>query len=600
MSHYMMRLSVVIAASLWAVAPVRAELVPIENASFEAPVVDPNGFGAVPVAEGWTEIDVDTEGSTNTGVFANTAADSPDHVANADGDQLAFLGSEQGDAFQQDLVATYLAGCDYRLTVAVGISMRFPPAAEEPVDAIDLVLYYYDADGSTVDIASQTVEATGLSATHLEDFSLYLPVVNSSDPWAGKPIGIAIRAVGIAGGFWTLDNVRLVESQPASIPIENASFESPAIDPNAFPAWPVADGWIELDVDSLSSSNTGVFANTPVESWDHLVNADGLQLAFLGTESGNAFEQDLSATYVTGCDYQLTVAVGVSSRYPPSTEDPLDTVELVLYYYDETGSVDIAVQAVDATNLSLGRLQDFSVRVSNVSPGDAWAGKSIGIAIRAEGLPGGFWDLDNVRLTESMPAPIPVENASFESPAIDPNAFPAWPVADGWIELDVDGLSSSNTGVFGNTAADSWDHVINADGRQLAFLGTESGNGFEQDLAATYAAGGDYRLTVAVSVSSRYAPSTEVPLDTVELAFYYYDQTGPVELAVQAVDATHLSPGRLQDCSVYLPTVASDDPWDGKAIGIAIRSVGAPGGFWTLDNVRVGKSLSIQDLAQMD
>ena len=42
------------------------------------------------MVDGWTELDLDTLGSTNTGVFANTAADSPDHVANADGDQLAF------------------------------------------------------------------------------------------------------------------------------------------------------------------------------------------------------------------------------------------------------------------------------------------------------------------------------------------------------------------------------------------------------------------------------------------------------------------------------------------------------------------------------
>jgi hypothetical protein len=205
------------------------------------------------------------------------------------------------------------------------------------------------------------------------------------------------------GGFWILDKVRVIESMPMSIPIENASFESPLIDPNAFSAWPVADGWIELDMDLLSSSNTGVFANTPVESWDHVDNADGLQLAFLGSESGNAFEQDLSATYTVGCHYRLTVAVGVSSRYPPITEAPFDRVELVLYYYDEIESVDIAAQAVNATNLSAGQLQDFSVYVPSVQSDDAWAEKSIGIAIRAEGLPGGFWILDKVRLAESLP-----------------------------------------------------------------------------------------------------------------------------------------------------------------------------------------------------
>jgi len=265
-------------------------------------------------------------------------------------------------------------------------------------------MYYYD-ETESVDIATQAVEATHLSSGWLQDFSVNVPSVQPGDTWAGKTIGIAIRAEGLPGGFWILDNVRLTELMPTSIPIENASFEAPAIDPNAFAAWPVADGWIEPDVDTLSSSNTGVFANTPLESWDHVVNADGLQLAFLGSESGNAFEQNLPATYRVGCDYRLTVAVGVSSRYSPSIEIPLDTLELALYYYDETEPVDIAVQAVEATPLSSGQLQDFSVYLPSVQSGDTWAGRTIGIAIRAEGMPGGFWILDNVRLAESLPAP---------------------------------------------------------------------------------------------------------------------------------------------------------------------------------------------------
>jgi len=209
----------------------------------------------------------------------------------------------------------------------------------------------------------------------------------------------------MAGGFWTLDHVRLSESMPLSIPIENASFEVPVIDPNAFQAIPFAEGWIEHDVDVLSSSNTGVFANTSVDSWDHVVNADGLQLAFLGSESGNAFEQDLPAVYEVGCDYRLTVALGVSSRFPPSSEVSLDMLELALYYYDETEFADIVFQAIEPTYLSSGKLKDFSIYVSSVQSGDTWAGKSIGIAMRSVGMPGGFWVLDNVRLAESMPIP---------------------------------------------------------------------------------------------------------------------------------------------------------------------------------------------------
>ena len=336
MLRYIIRLSVLIIVGAWAAAPVRSASILIENASFELPAVDPNGFPAVPLVEGWTEIDLDTLASTNTGVFANTPQDSPDHVSNADGHQLAFLGSGQGNGLEQDLAATYKVGCDYRLTVGVGVSMRFPPATQAPADSIELILYYRQGTES-VDIAREVVEAGGLSTTLLQDFSVYLPTVGPDDTWAGKAVGVAIRAAGMPGGFWDLDNVRLMELLPVSILIENASFELPAVDPNGFPAVPLVEGWTEIDLDTVASTNTGVFANTPQDSPDHVSNADGRQLAFLGSGRGNGLEQDLATTYKVGCDYRLTVGVGVSMRFPPA-----DSIELILYYREGTESVDIA------------------------------------------------------------------------------------------------------------------------------------------------------------------------------------------------------------------------------------------------------------------
>jgi hypothetical protein len=342
--------------------------------------------------------------STNTGVFANTEPNSFDHIVNADGNQLAFLGSQTGNALEQDLSAVYKAGCDYCLTVGISVSTRFPPSAVEPVDNLELVFYYRDAN-DVVDIAHETVEATGQSYTQLQDFSLQLPPVEAGDAWAGKAIGIALRAAGQAGGFWDLDNVRLIESAPLSIPIENASFESPVVDPNGFGAVPLVDGWTEIDVDTLFSTNTGVFANTEPNSFDHIVNADGNQLAFLGSQTGNALEQDLDAVYKAGCDYILIVGISVSTRFPPSAVEPVDTLELVFYYRDANDVVDIVHQTVEATGQSYIQLQDFSVQLPPVEAGDAWAGKAIGIALRAAGRPGGFWDLDNVRLIESVSEP---------------------------------------------------------------------------------------------------------------------------------------------------------------------------------------------------
>jgi len=595
MLYHVIYLSVLVIAGSWAAAPAWSASIPIENASFEAPVVDPNGFGALPQVDGWTEIDMDTISSTNTGVFANTPSDSPDHIVNADGSQLAFLGSQEGNALEQDLTATYKIGCDYQLTVAVGVSGRFPPSSAEPVDAFELVLYYRDAN-EPVDIVHQAVEAIGLSVTQLTDFSLYLPTVQPGDACAGKTIGVALRATGMPGGFWDLDHVRLLESPPVSIPIENASFEAPVVDPNGFGALPQVDGWTEIDMDTLSSTNTGVFANTQSGSPDHIVNAHGSQLAFLGSQTGNALEQDLTATYKVGCDYRLTVAIGVSWRFPPSAEAPADTLELVLYYRDGNEPVDIVSQTVTALPWT-PLLQDFSVSLPTVQPGDACAGMAIGLALRAAGMPGGFWDLDHVRLIESPPVSIPIENASFEAPVVDPNGFPAVPYVDSWTEIDLDTLSSTNTGVFANTQAGSSDHIVNAHGSQLAFLGSQTSNALEQDLAATYKVGCDYQLTVAVGVSGRFPPSSAEPVDTFELVLYYRDANEPVDIVHQAVEATGLSVTQLTDFSLYLPTVQAGDAWAGMAIGVALRAAGMPGGFWDLDHVRLLESLSGPGLA---
>jgi hypothetical protein len=589
MIHNVINLFALIFFVLWAAAPVFSASISVKNASFEAPVVDPNGFGAVPLVDGWMEVDIDTMFSTNTGVFANTDPNSFDHVINADGSQLAFLGSQMGNALEQDLDAIYKAGCDYRLTVGVSVSSRFPPAVVEPVDTLELVLYYRDAN-DVVDIAHQTVEATGQSYTQLQDFTLELATVRASDAWAGKNIGIALRAAGQAGGFWDLDNVRLIESAPVSIPIENASFESPVVDPNGFGAVPLVEGWTEIDIDILTSTNTGVFANTDPNSFDHIVNADGSQLVFLGSQTGNALQQDLDAVYKEGCEYTLKVGVSISSRFPPSAVGPVDALELVFYYRDGNDVVDIASQRVDATGQSYTQLKDFSLELPTVQASDAWADMNIGIALRAAGQPGGFWDLDNVRLVESLPVSILIENASFESPIVDPNAFPTLPYIDGWMESDNDPMASTNTGVFANTSEDSWDHKDNADGRQLAFLGSEYGNALAQELDDTYKAGCGYRLAVAVGVSSRYAPSIEDPVDLLELAFSYREGNDVVDITSRMVDATGLSQKNSTDIFLYLPTVQPDDVWVDMTISIALRSVGLPGGFWALDNVRLARS----------
>ena len=98
------------------------------------------------------------------------------------------------------------------------------------------------------------------------------------------------------------------------------------------------------------------------------------------------------------------MAVGVSGRVPPTAEVPVDAVELVLFYWDGVAAVDIGRRAVEAPALPSRRLTDFAAYLPPVQSDDAWAGRPIGVAIRSAGLPGGFWDLDHVRLSRSVPA----------------------------------------------------------------------------------------------------------------------------------------------------------------------------------------------------
>lgn len=574
---------------------VLAVSIPIQNASFEAPLVEAGGFSAVPFVDGWTEIDVDTETSTNTGVFANPTEGSPDRLINADGNQLAFLGSQAGNALEQDLIDTYRIGCEYTLTAAVGISGMFGPSVVEPVDALELVLYYRDGE-QIVDLAAQTVEATGLSSTELKDFTLQMPHVLADDDWAGRTIGVALRAIGMPGGFWDIDNVRLTESSSALIKIENASFEAPVVDPNGFVAVPYVDVWTELDLDAETSTNTGVFVNPAEGSPGRVSNAEGDQLAFLGSETGNALEQDLSDTYKPGREYKLTVAVGVSGLFPPSMVDPVDMLELVLYYYgDANEPVDIASKTVEATGFSSIELKDFSLYLPSVQPNADYAAKKIGVALRSVGMPGGFWDLDDVQLIETVPKSVTIENASFESPVVDPNGFLAVPFVDGWTELDLDAEMSTNTGVFLNLPEGSPGNVAGADGDQLAFLGSETGNALEQEPVDIYNVGCEYRLSAAVGVSGLFPPAMTEPVDKLELVLYYVDESNLVDIVIRQVEASGLSSTELMTFELYLPAVQTGDAWAGKPIGVALRSAGMPGGFWDIDDVRLIESQVVPD-----
>ncbi|MEN8126788.1 MAG: hypothetical protein ABFR90_03175 [Planctomycetota bacterium] len=204
-----MRLRVLILFSMFGVllvfANAMADSIPVANHSFEDPVVPFAEPYALPYVIGWTELDNDPDLSANTGAFLNVTG-----IAGTDANQLAFLGGEEGNALLQDLSASYQVGKSYKMTVGVCVSAQFPPY--DP-NGLELAFYYTEpGDPNRFDIVSSfTPPPSGFISTILDDNSVYLPTVQTEDAWAGETIGIAIRATGPMGGYWDLDNVRVVE-----------------------------------------------------------------------------------------------------------------------------------------------------------------------------------------------------------------------------------------------------------------------------------------------------------------------------------------------------------------------------------------------------
>ena len=371
------------------------------------------------------------------GVFINPAATNAQHIDNAAGGQLAYLFSYPQAGLFQDYDSTdwsnatpthafnskFTVGKSYTLTVGITSSTQDPLT---PGATLLLSLYYRDASSNVVTVAAATVTyQTNVftNLTHLIDFQVNVPAVKSTDAWAGQNIGIQIEstdAPAFIGGVWDLDNVRLTEN----LGIPNFSFESVAT-PFADPR---IDSWQKTPQPSTFDTNifgawdnlAGVFQNTAPTNADHIDNADGNQLAYLFAYPQAGIFQDydsldwsntapthaFNARFNPGHSYTLTVGLTSSSQEPLTQGS---TLLLSLYYRDALSNRVVVASAIATfdTNVfnSLTHLLDFQVNVPGVKTTDAWAGQNIGIqfeSIAAPNLIGGVWDLDNVRLIESV------------------------------------------------------------------------------------------------------------------------------------------------------------------------------------------------------
>jgi hypothetical protein len=429
-----------VAAMLALAGGLRAGNLYVPNFSFESPDIGTNSPYAAPVLDSWEEsvqpdwyVPSDFGGSPwadlvgtfyNLPNFTNSTGTNNTYIDNCNGVQAAFLFALPQVAIFQDLDATFNVGKSYTLTVGLiggGGGMTNGSTFE-------LSLYYLDASNNMVTVEATTVTNTPgnfPTDTHLVDFQVQVPGVQSTDAWAGKNIGIQLLATpdfnnpNSWGGFWDIDNVRLVEG----IYVPNFSFESPDIGTNSPYAAPVLDSWEESPqpnwyvpsefggspwADLVGTFyNLPNFTNSTGTNSTYIDNCNGVQATFLFALPEVAIFQDLDATFNAGKAYTLTVGlIGGGGGMTNGS-----TFELSLYYVDASSNVDI-VAATTVTNTTTNfptdtHLVDFQVQVPAVKATDPWAGQNIGIQLLATpdfnnpNSWGGFWDADNVRLTET-------------------------------------------------------------------------------------------------------------------------------------------------------------------------------------------------------
>jgi hypothetical protein len=236
----LLKVAVALAAIGAWVCPLQAGNVYVPNASFESPVVPFDLTPAIPDMDYWEKspqpIWYDPAQNNNTpwedlmGTFYNFPSPST-FIDNCDGTQAAFLFAVPQAAIFQDYNSIYGTNTTpshaFNATFNVGSAYSFTVGVIGGVDGtpplyigatLELSLYYRDASSNMVTVASATITNTAQlfpTNTHLVDFSLQVPDVLPTDPWANQNIGVQIAStVGfdLAGGYWDLDNVRLTET----------------------------------------------------------------------------------------------------------------------------------------------------------------------------------------------------------------------------------------------------------------------------------------------------------------------------------------------------------------------------------------------------
>jgi hypothetical protein len=151
-------------------------------------------------------------------------------------------------------------------------------------------------------------------------------------------------------------------------------------------------------------ATAGVFLNTYTGNSNPYQNSPGNQAGYMLAFPQVTLYQDLATAFEVGKSYDMTLGIFGKSMVDGSL------LQLSLYYRDNldnmltVNSTTVTYVAANFPVVSPLNLFDFTVNVPTVQAGDAWAGENIGIKIESVYGQGGYWDMDNARLT-AVPEP---------------------------------------------------------------------------------------------------------------------------------------------------------------------------------------------------
>ncbi len=180
-----------------------------------------------------------------TGIFVNTAPGAADHIGNMDGNQGAYLFAVPATGWFQDhdtvdwrnKPPTHAFDARYTVDHAYELSFGVVGGGGNMLEGVsfEAALYFRDAATNMVTVGATNVVYTHATfptddngvpiRTNLTHFKLRIPPVKATDPWAGQYVGIRFLStvsLDLQGGYWDVDDVRLVDLPPPILTITPA------------------------------------------------------------------------------------------------------------------------------------------------------------------------------------------------------------------------------------------------------------------------------------------------------------------------------------------------------------------------------------------